>query len=150
MNMKNPKNYFSIVILIVFLAFFVFTGCTAKEKISKDEAIRIALNDTKTIQAINKSNFNVSEVSTANLGIGTESTNEVYYISIKVLDRSNRQVNIFVTYEGKVVLVDIPYPMITPPDYLMNSSYPPISGQNFTGRNLTHESTPLEKPKNYR
>jgi len=137
------------ILISLFILFIIFTGCIAREKISKDEAIRIALSDTRTIQAINNSDFNVSEVSTANLGIGTESQKEVYYISIKVSDVSNKRVNVFVTYDGKVALVDIPYPIITPPDYLLNNSHSVISGWNATVRNSTGfipEHVPLETP----
>jgi hypothetical protein len=77
----------------------------------------VALTDTRTIQAINNSAYNVSEVSTANLGVGTQAQNEVYCVSITVLDGSNKRVNVFVTYDGKVALVDVPYPAITPPHY---------------------------------
>ena len=69
----NQRTVFTVGILIsLFIFFIILTGCIAKEKISKDEAIRIALNDTRTIQAINNSDFTISEVSTANLGVGTE------------------------------------------------------------------------------
>lgn len=119
----KTKKIFPIGILIISLIFFVtFTCCITKEKISKDEAIRIALNDTRTIQVINNSDFTISEVGTANLGVGTESQKEVYYISIKVSGVSNKRVNVFVTYDGKVALVDTPYPTINPPDYLSNNS----------------------------
>ena len=111
MKIENQKIFFKIGALITLLIFFmVATGCISEKKISKDEAINVALTDSKTIQAINNSAYNVSEISTANLGIGTQTQNEVYYISIKVLDGSNRRVNVFVTYDGKVALVDIPYP----------------------------------------
>ena len=123
MKIKNPKTFFKTGTLIAILIFFmVAAGCVSENKISKDEAIRVALADTRTIQAINNSAYNVSEVSTANLGVGTQTQNEVYYISIKVLDGSNRRVNVFVTYYGKVALVDIPYPVITPPHYPGNNS----------------------------
>ena len=115
MKMENPKTFFDIGALIAILIIFIAApGCASENKISKDEAIHVALTDTRTIQAINNSAYNVSEVSTANLGVGTQTQNEVYYISIKVLDGSNRRVNVFVTYDGKVALVDIPYPVITP------------------------------------
>jgi len=147
---ENEITFFSVGILIfLFILFIIFTGCIAKEKISKDEAISIALNDTRTIQAINNSDFNISDISTANLGIGTESQEEVYYILIKVLGAGNKRVNVFVTYDGKVALVDIPYPIITPPDYLLNNSHTMISGWNTTVRNSTGtipEHVPLEIP----
>lgn len=123
MKMENPKPFFKIGVLIGILIFFmVAAGCVSGNKISKDEAVHIALADTRTIQAMNNSAYNVSEVSTASLGVGTQSQNEVYYILIKVLDGSNRRVNVFVTYEGKVALVDIPYPMVTPLHYPANNS----------------------------
>jgi hypothetical protein len=137
------------ILISLFILFIIFTGCIAREKISKDEAIRIALSDARTIQAINNSDFNVSEVSTANLSVGTESQKEVYYISIKVSGVNNKRVNVFVTYNGKVALVDIPYPIITPPDYLLNNSHSVISGWNATVRNSTGfipEHVPLETP----
>jgi hypothetical protein len=62
------------------------------------------------------------EVSTANLGVGTQTQNEVYYVSINVPDGSNRRVNVFVTYDGKVALVDIPYPVITPLPFPVNNT----------------------------
>ncbi|MFZ2074671.1 MAG: hypothetical protein WAU64_09375 [Methanoregula sp.] len=123
MKMENPKTFFDIGALIAILIIFIAAaGCASENKISKDEAIHVALTDTRTIQAINNSAYNVSEVSTANLGVGTQTQNEVYYISIKVLDGSNRRVNVFVTYDGKVALVDIPYPVITPLHYPANNS----------------------------
>ena len=137
------------ILISFFILFIIFTGCTAKEKISKEEAIRIALNDTRTVLAINNSDFNVSEVGTANLGVGTESQKEVYYISIRVSGASNKRVNVFVTYDGKVALIDIPYPIITPPDSSLNNPHPVISGWNATERNSTGfilEHIPLETP----
>jgi hypothetical protein len=73
------------------------------------------------------------EVSTANLGVGTQTQDKVYYISIKVLDGSNRRVNVFVTYDGKVALVDIPYPVITPLHYPANSSWSGFVNNNSAG-----------------
>jgi hypothetical protein len=128
MKIKNKKTIVRVGILIVIFVFLLFTGCTAMEKISRNEAIRIALNDTRTIQAINNSAFNVSEVSTANLGVGTGSQEEVYYISIKVLDGTNKRVIVFVTYDGTVAFVDTPCPRITPPGYLANDSVRMSSG----------------------
>jgi hypothetical protein len=123
MKMENPKTFFNIGALIaIFIFFMVAAGCVSENKISKDEAIHVALTDTRTSQAINNSAYNVSEVSTANLGVGTQTQDEVYYISIKVLDGSNRRVNVFVTYDGKVALVDTPYPVVTPPHYPGNTS----------------------------
>jgi hypothetical protein len=138
MKIKKQKKIFTLGILLITLIFFVtFTCCITKEKIGKDEAIRIALNDTRTIQEINNSEFTVSDVSTANLGIGTESTNEVYSISLNVSDVSNKQVIVFVTYDGKVALVDTPYPMIIPPDFLSNNSRSVISGQKSSEKKST-------------
>jgi hypothetical protein len=122
MKFKKQKKI-TIGILIIPLIFFItFSCCITKEKISTDEAIRIALNDSRTLQAINNSDFTVSEVSTANLGVNLEPQKEVYYIAIKVSGVSNKQVNVFVTYDGKVALVDTPYPTIIPLDYLSNNS----------------------------
>lgn len=123
MKIKNPKIFFKTGTLIAILIIFIAAaGCASENKISKDEAIRVALADTRTIQAINNSAYNVSEVSTANLGIGTQTQNEVYCVSINVLDDGNKRVNVFVTYDGKVALVDTPYPVITPPHYPGNTS----------------------------
>jgi hypothetical protein len=152
-TVKKRENQITVfttgIMLSLFILFIIFTGCTAKEKISKDEAIRIALNDTRTIQAINNSDFTVPEVNTANIGIGSESQKEVYVISIKVSGAGNKQVDVFVTYDGKVALVDIPYPVITPPDSLLNNPHSAISGWNATGRNSTGfipEHVPSETP----
>ncbi len=102
MKMENPKTFFDIGALIAILIIFIAAArCASENKISKDEAIHVALTYTRTIQAINNSAYNVSEVSTANLGVGTQTQNEVYYISIKVLDGSNRRVNVFVMYRWK-------------------------------------------------
>jgi hypothetical protein len=121
--MENPKPFFKTGALIaIAIIFIAAAGCVSENKISKNEAIRVALTDTRTIQAINNSAYNVSEVSTANLGIGTQTQNEVYCVSITVLDGSNKRVNVFVTYDGKVALVDVPYPVITPPHYPGNTS----------------------------
>jgi hypothetical protein len=123
MKMKNQKIFLKIGALIVLLIFLmVSSGCVSEEKIGRDEAIRKALNDPRTIQAINNSAFNVSEVGTASLGISMEPPKEVYSILINVLDGSNRKINVLVTYDGKVALVDIPYPMITPPHYPANNT----------------------------
>jgi hypothetical protein len=139
--LKKTGNRITIspvgILISLFILFIIFNGCIAKEKISKDEAIQIALSDARTIHEINNSDFNVSEVSTANLGVGTESQKEVYYISIKVSGSGHKQVNVFVTYDGKVALIDISYPIITPPDYLLNNSHAMISGWNLTVRNST-------------
>lgn len=135
---------FSLLIL-----FIIFAGCTAKEKITKDEAIRIALNDTRTIQAINNRDFTSPEVSTAHIGIGSESQEEVYLISIKFPGAGDKQVDVFVTYDGRVALVDIPYPVIRPPDSLLNNYHSAISGWNATERNSTRlipENVPSEIP----
>jgi hypothetical protein len=122
-ELENPKIFFKTGTLIaILIIFMVAVGCVSENKISKDEAIRVSLTDTRTIQAINNSAYNISEVSTANLGVGTQTQNEVYYISINVLDGSNRRVNVFVTYDGKVALVDIPYTVITPLHYPGNNS----------------------------
>lgn len=49
---RNRTPFFTGGILIALFVFLItITGCIAKEKISKDEAVRIALNDTRTIQA---------------------------------------------------------------------------------------------------
>jgi hypothetical protein len=118
MNRENSKTVFKTGALIAILIIFIAAaGCASENKISKDEAIRIALTDTRTIQAINNSAYNVSEVSTASLGAGTQTQDEVYCVSISVQDGSNKRVNVFVTYDGKVALVDVPYPVITPPHY---------------------------------
>jgi len=136
------------ILISLFIFLIIFTGCTAREKISEDEAIRIALNDTRTVQAINNGDFSVSEVSIANIGVGTEPQQEVYYISIIVPGATNKRVNVFITYDGKVALVDIPYPVITPPDFLLNNSH--TSGWNASERNSTvfiPENQPLETPR---
>ena len=43
----------------ILIFFMVSVGCVSENKISKDEAIRVALTDTRTIQAINNSAYNV-------------------------------------------------------------------------------------------
>jgi len=123
MKTKNPKQFFKTGTLIaILIIFIVAAGCASENKISKDEAIRVALTDTRTIQAINNSAYNVSDVSTASLGTGTQTQTEVYCVSINVLDGSNKRVNVFVTYDGKVALVETPYPVITPPHYPANNT----------------------------
>jgi uncharacterized protein YpmB len=133
MKIKNQKKFLIIGIFILILILFIsVTCCITGEKINRDEAIHIALNDPRTIQAINNSAFNVSDVSTASFGHGMESQKEVYYISIKVLDGSDKRVIVFVTYDGTVALVDTPYPRITPSDHTVNDSVGPGSGQIAT------------------
>jgi hypothetical protein len=111
MKMKTQKTFFQIGALIVFCIFLMAAaGCVSGEKIGKGDAVRLALHDARTIAAINNSAYNVTGISTANLGSGTQSQSEVYYISITVLDGSNKKVNVFVTYDRKVALVDVPYP----------------------------------------
>jgi hypothetical protein len=60
MKMENPKPFFKtgtlIAILIIFMA---AAACVSEHKISKDEAIRVALTDTRILQAINNSAYNV-------------------------------------------------------------------------------------------
>jgi hypothetical protein len=119
--MENPKSFFKTGALIaIAIIFMASAACVSEQKISKDEAVRIALADSRTIQAVNNSAYNVSEVSTASLGTGTQTQNEVYCVSISVPD--GKRVNVFVTYDGKVALVDVPYPVITPPHFPVNNS----------------------------
>lgn len=121
--MENPKPFFKTGALIaIAIIFMASAACISEQKISKDDAVRIALADARTVQAINNSAYNVSEVGTASLGTGTQTQDEVYCVSISVRDGSNKRVNVFVTYDGKVALVDVPYPVITPPHYPVNNS----------------------------
>ncbi|WP_048068212.1 hypothetical protein [Methanoregula boonei] len=60
MKRKNPKTFFNIGALIAILIIFMAAaGCVSENKISKDEAICIALTDTRTIQAMDNRAYNV-------------------------------------------------------------------------------------------
>ncbi|MFZ2074022.1 MAG: hypothetical protein WAU64_06060 [Methanoregula sp.] len=129
----NQKNLFIIGIFLISGIFFILTyGYITNEKISEDDAIRIALHDPQMLKLINGSTFTISDVGTANIGAGDSgSQQEVYYISFVKSGEKSKQIIVFVTYGGKVISVETQYSAIAP-DNLTNLSAIANPGKNET------------------
>jgi hypothetical protein len=104
-------------ILAIFILFIsiLLSGCLENKEISEEDAVCIALNDSRTLIMTNNSDFEVSDVSKA-----VFNGQEMYQVSIKIVNGTHKRVNVFVTYSGDVVSVGSQFPAPTPPRYPEN------------------------------
>ncbi|MEA1945093.1 MAG: hypothetical protein U9N07_07170 [Euryarchaeota archaeon] len=104
-------------ILAIFILFtsILLSGCLENKEISEEDAVCIALNDSKTLIMINNSDYEVYDVSKA-----VFNGQEMYQVSIKIVNGTHKRVNVFVTYSGDVVSVGSQFPAPTPPGYPEN------------------------------
>jgi hypothetical protein len=120
---KTCKNFLQRVMIPVFIIFFmVISGCTGTERIGMEQAVQIALNDSKTLSIINNDSYNITDVSVAHLSIGTGGPVELYSVTIDVLNGTDRRAIAFISFDGKVIQVDNSFPPPKPPAYLLNES----------------------------
>ena len=103
-----------IPILAIFILFIsiLLSGCLENKEIGEEDAVSIALNDSRTLSWINDSDYEVYDVSKA-----VFDGNEMYQVSIKIVNGTHKRVNVFVTYDGDVVSVGSQFPAPTPPEY---------------------------------
>ena len=102
-----------LVIYILFIA-ILLSGCLENKEISEEDAMSIALNDSRTLIMINDSDYEY-DVSKA-----VFDGQEMYQVSIKIINGTHKRVNVFVTYGGDVVSVGSQFPAPTPPEYPKN------------------------------
>ncbi|MCZ7385554.1 MAG: hypothetical protein O8C63_12520 [Candidatus Methanoperedens sp.] len=118
--MKLRRNLYGLLITL-FLFFILVSGClqekvgfneTIVPKISKEDAVKIALNDSRVIAKIDNHTFNVSEndVSSAILD-----NKEVYLVKVNLYNgKLFGTINVFITYDGQVTVIGWEYPAIIP------------------------------------
>ena len=106
-----------IPILAIYILFIsiLLSGCLENKEISEEDAVSIALNDSRTLIMINNSDYEVYDVSKA-----VFDGQEMYQVSIKIVNGTHKRVNVFVTYSGDVVSVGSQFPAPTPPGYPEN------------------------------
>lgn len=124
---KKPiNNFFTLTHKLIFsmIFFLIISGCAGIGKISQEQAIQIALNDTKTLNLIDNHSYEVKDVSVAHLSIGSGGPVEVYSVTIDVLNETHIRVITFVAYDGKVVSVGTSFPPAQPPASLLNETSP--------------------------
>ena len=120
---KKKCKQFSYGILPVLIIFFiVLSGCTGTERIGRDHAVLIALNDSKMLSIIDNNSYTVTDTSVAHLSIGGQASVELYSVTIDVLNGTNRRGIAFISYEGKVIQVDNAYPPARLPADRVNAS----------------------------
>ena len=130
---RKTCKFFHMAMIPVFIIFFItISGCAGTERISKEQAIGIALNDSKTLSIINNDSYHVTDVSVAHLSHGTEGSVELYSVTIDVLNGTNRRAIAFISYDGKVIQVDNSFPPPKPPEYLLHGERDE-GGENETG-----------------
>ncbi|MEA1998554.1 MAG: hypothetical protein U9N61_04415 [Euryarchaeota archaeon] len=118
-GLSNNRYGVSIPILVIFILFIsiLLSGCLGNKIISEEDAVRIALNDSRTLIMINNSDFEVYDVSKA-----VFDGQEMYQVSIKIVNGTYKRVNVFVTYNGDVISVGSQFPAPTPPGYPENKT----------------------------
>jgi hypothetical protein len=111
--MKLRRNLYGLIITL-FLFFILVSGCLQENvpKISKEDAVKIALNDSRVTAKIDNHTFNVSEndVSSAILD-----NKEVYLVKVNLYNsKLFGTINVFITYDGQVTVIGWEYPAIIP------------------------------------
>ena len=100
-----------ILAIFILLTSILLSGCLENKKISEEDAVSIALNDSRTRIMINNSDYEVYDVSKSVFDGA-----EMYQVSIKIVNGTHKRVNIFVTYGGDVVSVGSQFPAPTLPE----------------------------------
>ncbi|MEA1868847.1 MAG: hypothetical protein U9N09_01635 [Euryarchaeota archaeon] len=118
-GLSNNRYGVLIPILAIFILFIsiLLSGCLGNKRISEEDAVPIALNDSRTLIMINNSDFEVYDVSKA-----VFDGQEMYQVSIKIVNGTYKRVNVFVTYNGDVISVGSQFPAPTPPGYPENKT----------------------------
>ncbi len=106
-------------ILAIFILFIsiLLSGCLENKEIGEEDVVSIALNDSRTLVMINNSDYEVYDVDKA-----VFDGQEMYQVSIKIVNGTHKRVNVFVTYNGEVVSVGSQFPAPTPPEYSGNKT----------------------------
>lgn len=104
-----------ILAIFILFIFILLSGCLENKEIGEEDAVSIALNDSRTLIMINNSDYEVYDVSKA-----VFDGQEMYQVSIKIVNGTHKRVNVFVTYNGDVVSVGSQFPAPTPPKHPEN------------------------------
>ena len=110
------RNEVLIPILAIFILFtsILLSGCLENKEIGEEDAVSIALNDSRTVSMINDSDYEYDVIKAVFDG------QEMYQVSIKIVNGTHKRVNVFVTYGGDVVSVGSQFPAPIPPEYPEN------------------------------
>lgn len=104
-----------ILAIFILFIFILLSGCLENKEIGEEDAVSIALNDSRTLIMINNSDYEVYDV-----GKAVFDGQEMYQVSIKIVNGTHKRVNVFVTYNGDVVSVGSQFPAPTPPKHPEN------------------------------
>ena len=104
-----------ILAIFILFIFILLSGCLENKEIGEEDAVSIALNDSRTLIMINNSDYEVSDVSKV-----VFDGREMHQVSIKIVNGTHKRVNVFVTYNGDVVSVGSQFPAPTPPKHPEN------------------------------
>ncbi|MDO9326700.1 MAG: hypothetical protein Q7T80_17250 [Methanoregula sp.] len=120
-----------IILLLAAIVFLAFSGCPGTGKISEDQAVQIALNDSRMLDKIDNHSYVVRSVGVAQLSNGSESPVELYSVMIDVLNETHLRVIAFISFEGEVVEVINSFPPAIPPANLFPETHS-TSGNGVT------------------